>query len=52
MQTWKVTLVLIGLTGQYTSEVEVRARNEKSALKKARAHVGNRDCVSMTAKVI
>ena len=43
MKTFSVKIELIGLTGQYFSEVEVTAKNEKSATKKAAQHIGNRD---------
>lgn len=43
MKTFKVKIEFLGLTGKYISEVEVKARNAKSAEKKARRTIGNRD---------
>lgn len=43
MKKWIVKIEFIGLTGQYFSEVEVTARSEKSAAKKASLVIGNRD---------
>lgn len=43
MRTFTVRIEFIGLTGQYFSDVEVRARNESSAAKKASLTIGNRD---------
>lgn len=47
MKTFKIKLTFVGLTGEYSSTIEVRAKTSESALKKARLHVGNRDCVSI-----
>ena len=43
MKDFLVTLRFIGLTGEYTSQVDVRARDEKSARRKAEKTIGNRD---------
>jgi hypothetical protein len=43
MTDFIVTVEFVGLTGPYRSRIEVRARNQRSAEKKARAHFGNRD---------
>ena len=43
MKTFKVRIEFTGLTGKYISDVEVRAKNAKSAEKKASLVIGNRD---------
>lgn len=43
MKTFKVKIEFVGLTGKYVSEVEVTAKNAKSAEKKASKSIGNRD---------
>lgn len=43
MKTFKVKIEFVGLTGKYVSEVEVKARDYKSAEKKASKVIGNRD---------
>lgn len=43
MKSYIVTIEFVGLTGSYRSQVERRARNAKSAEKKARETIGNRD---------
>jgi hypothetical protein len=43
MKDFIVTVEFSGLTGNYRSRIDVRARNAKSATRKARAHFGNRD---------
>ena len=43
MKNYKVKIEFVGLTGKYNSEVEVLAKNEKSAEKKASKSIGNRD---------
>jgi len=43
MKTWIVKIEFVGLTGKYWSDVEVKARNEKAAKKKAAQVIGNRD---------
>ena len=49
MKTYTVQIGFIGLTGPYTSEVIVRAKNEASAVKKARQTIGNRDYTDVLA---
>ena len=51
MKTYKVTMTYTGLAGQYTSVIEVKAKNEKSAEKKAYVYVGDRTLVSMKVAV-
>lgn len=43
MKDFTVTIRYQGLTGEYTSRVDVRAKNEASARKKASKTIGNRD---------
>ncbi len=43
MKHWIVKIEFTGLTGKYISEVEVIARTQKSAEKKASLTIGNRD---------
>ena len=43
MKHYEVKIELIGLTGKYYSHVQVVAKNEKSAIKKAEKTIGNRD---------
>lgn len=43
MKTFKVKIEFIGIAGKYISEVTVRAKNAKSAEKKASLTIGNRD---------
>lgn len=43
MKWWIVKIEFVGLTGKYVSNVEVRARDAKSAEKKAARSIGNRD---------
>jgi hypothetical protein len=45
MKTFKVTIQYINLVGTHLSEVEIRARTEASATKKAWQLIGNRDGV-------
>lgn len=52
MKTFKVTIEFMGLTGKYFSEVEVRAKNAKSAEKKALLTAGNRDVMSVSVKEV
>lgn len=52
MKSFKVTIEFYGLTGKYTSEVEVRARDPKSAEKKAAKVIGNRDGFIQSCKEI
>lgn len=50
MKTWLVKIEFIGLAGKYWSTVEVKARSEKSAMKKASQVIGNRDGWVVEAK--
>lgn len=43
MRDFFVTIRFIGLTGEYKSTVEVKARDSASAEKKAARSIGNRD---------
>jgi hypothetical protein len=43
MKTFTVKIEFIGLAGKYVSEVVVKAKNAKSAEKKASLTIGNRD---------
>ncbi len=51
MKKFIVRIEFIGLTGAYFSDVEVTARNEKSAEKKALLCVGNREYLSVSVKI-
>lgn len=42
MKKFIVTIRFIGLTGEYTSRVDVEARNAESARRKATKVIGNR----------
>lgn len=43
MKKWTVTIRFQGLTGEYTSKVDVLAKTAASAKKKAARVIGNRD---------
>ena len=43
MKNYIVKIEFSGLTGKYTSEVNVKAKNEQAAEKKASKVIGNRD---------
>lgn len=43
MKNYTVTIRFTGLTGEYLSKVETRARDTKSAARKASKVIGNRD---------
>lgn len=43
MKNFTVTLRFFGLTGEYTTQVNVRAKHAESAKKKASKCIGNRD---------
>lgn len=43
MKTFTVTIRYTGLTGEYTTQTDHRARTAKSAANKARQAIGNRD---------
>lgn len=51
MKGYIVTIEFMGLTGSYRSQVEVKARNEKSARTKAGRTIGNRDGVIVKVQV-
>lgn len=50
MKDFVVTIRFLGLTGEYTSQVEVKARNAESAKKKASKCIGNRDGEVVTVR--
>ena len=51
MKTWIVRIEFVGLTGKYWSDVEVKARTQKAAEKKASLVIGNRHGCVVFSKV-
>ncbi len=52
MKNWVVRIEYYGLTGKYFSDVEVQARTQKAAEKKAALTIGNRDGHVVFSKVL
>ena len=50
MKVFTVRIEYVGITGKYWSDVEVKARNAKSAEKKASQTIGNRDGFVISVK--